>query len=314
MRNQTPIHKQQRTTQTQQRRSRPHNPSLVRRNQPSGQRTSPLRQMQQQTRQRQRRQRKNTPLPEKRRRTRQTTRRSHAHPTLRHMVNTPTAIPTKRKAGHRRKAGREREEKKTSNKKTQWCSGITCVLAELRAHYPEHQTTKRKRTEEKERRRQHTHTTAPPPNTNHHRHSTMTQPCHKDTHLNQQCCNSKHTERAGRYKRTRTMKERAGQRKVPDPTRTREHHNTRTTRPSTRVTKQTTRGHRYKHEGDANVRKGDHHHSTRPSTTMPPHHPRCHPTIHNEGGVNGGYPTTQRPRTDTHRLHHTHPAANSSMT
>ena len=65
MRNQTPIHKQ-RTTQTQQCRGRPHNPSLARRIQPPGQRQSIVRQMQQQTRQRQRRQRKSTPLPEKR--------------------------------------------------------------------------------------------------------------------------------------------------------------------------------------------------------------------------------------------------------
>lgn len=31
-----------------------------------------------------------------------------------------------------------------------------------------------------------------PPNTNHHRYSTMTQPCHKDTTLNQQYCDNKH--------------------------------------------------------------------------------------------------------------------------
>ena len=86
MRDQTPI-QQQRTTQTQLSRGRPHNPSLVRRIQPSRQRKSTLRQMQQQTRQRTRRQRQGTPLPEKRRRTRQTTHRSHANTTHRHMVN-----------------------------------------------------------------------------------------------------------------------------------------------------------------------------------------------------------------------------------
>ena len=66
MRSKTPIHKQERTTQTQLRRSRPHNPSITRRNQPPRQRQSAMRQMQQQTRQRQARQRKSTPLPEKR--------------------------------------------------------------------------------------------------------------------------------------------------------------------------------------------------------------------------------------------------------
>nr|DAK64307.1 MAG TPA: hypothetical protein [Caudoviricetes sp.] len=51
MRSKTPI-PQQWTTQTQQCRGRPHNPSITRRNQPPRQRQSPLRQMQQQTRQR----------------------------------------------------------------------------------------------------------------------------------------------------------------------------------------------------------------------------------------------------------------------
>ena len=86
MRSQTPI-QQQRTTQTQLSRSRPHNPSLVRRIKPSGQRASPLRKMQQQTRQRQARQRQSTPLSEKRGGTRQTTRSRHADTTLQHMVN-----------------------------------------------------------------------------------------------------------------------------------------------------------------------------------------------------------------------------------
>ncbi len=80
MRSQTPI-QQQRTTQTQQCRSRPHNPSLVRRIQSPRQRKSPLRQMQQQTRQRQGRQRKSTPLPEKRGGTRQTPYCCHANTT-----------------------------------------------------------------------------------------------------------------------------------------------------------------------------------------------------------------------------------------
>ena len=65
MRSQTPI-QQQRTTQTQLSRGRPHNPSFVRRIQPPRQRQGPLRQMQQQTRQRTRRKGKSTPLSEKR--------------------------------------------------------------------------------------------------------------------------------------------------------------------------------------------------------------------------------------------------------
>ena len=36
---------------------------------------------------------------------------------------------------------------------TQWCSGITCVLAGLRAHYPEHQHEERKRGRKEERKK-----------------------------------------------------------------------------------------------------------------------------------------------------------------
>ena len=118
MRNQTPI-QQQRRAQTQLSRSRPHNPSITRRNQPPRQRQSVMRQMQQQTRQRTRRQRKSTPLPEKPGRKRQTTRRRHAHRTHRHMV-APAAIPTNRKGGARRKAGKQekREEKRRQQEDT----------------------------------------------------------------------------------------------------------------------------------------------------------------------------------------------------
>lgn len=102
MRNQTPI-QQQRTTQTQLSRGRPHNPSLTRRIQPPRQRKSPLRQMQQQTRQRTRRKRQSTPLPEKRRRTRQTTHRSHANTTHRHMVNHPPQFQQKGRRGTKKR-------------------------------------------------------------------------------------------------------------------------------------------------------------------------------------------------------------------
>lgn len=97
----------------------------------------------------------------------------------------PTAIPNTERRGvkeRRRKAGHEEErrEEKTSNKGTQWCSGITCVLAWLRAHYPEHQHKEEEEEEEEERdrtRETSDETTHP----SHHRPSTMTQPCHKDT-------------------------------------------------------------------------------------------------------------------------------------
>ena len=114
MRNQTPI-QQQRTTQTQQRRSRPHNPSITRRIQSPGQRQSVMRQMQQQTRQRPRRQRQGTPLPEKRRRKRQTTRSRHANATHRHMVNTHRHS-NNRKGGVSRKARSGREKRRQDDK------------------------------------------------------------------------------------------------------------------------------------------------------------------------------------------------------
>lgn len=125
--------------------------------------------MQQQTRQRQRRQRKNTPLPEKRRRKRQTTRRCHANTTLRHVV-TP-AIPTKEKRMVKKSGEQSREEKtKLTTRETQRCSGITCVLARLRAHYPEHQHKRKKKTKRRGRQTTRPHTPTPT-----HRHSTTQQ-------------------------------------------------------------------------------------------------------------------------------------------
>ena len=164
MRSQTPI-QQQRTTQTQQRRGRPHNPSITRRNQPCRQRASPLRQMQQQTRQRQRRQRKSTPLPEKPGRKRQTTHRRHAHRTLLHMVNHhrhSKHTEERRKSEERR--GVEEKRRGEDSKGTCWCSGITCVLAGLRAHYPEHQHKRKDKTRQDKQQELHT--------PSHHRHST----------------------------------------------------------------------------------------------------------------------------------------------
>ena len=106
--------------------------------------------MQQQTRQRQGRQRQSTPLPEKREGTRQIPYCCHAHRTLQHMVNTHRYSKTEER--RRAKKGEERRSRGTNmEERTQWCSGITCVLAELRAHYPEHQhkEEERKRKTEK---------------------------------------------------------------------------------------------------------------------------------------------------------------------
>ena len=117
------------------------------------------------------------------------------------MVNHPPPFQQKKKSGGQRKTRREEKDKTNKEKrKTQWCSGITCVLAGLRAHYPEHQHR-----EEEKRKRKRKRTllsppshTALPPNTNHHRYPTMTQPCHKNTPLNQQHCDNKHTRGQGK--------------------------------------------------------------------------------------------------------------------
>ena len=166
MRDQAPI-QQQRTTQTQLSRGRPHNPSLVRRIQSPRQRKSPLRQMQQSTRQRTRRKGESTPLPEKRGRKRQTTHRSHANTTQQHVVNTHRHSNKRKTDGEERRGTEKRRENKTSKqqdkqttRETQWCSGITCVLAGLRAHYPEHHEQKRRRKGNGEdKRRDRTHRT-----------------------------------------------------------------------------------------------------------------------------------------------------------
>ena len=69
--------------------------------------------MQQQTRQRTTRERKNTPLPEKRGRTRQTTRSRHANTTHRHMVNQPPPFQQEERRGTKK------DEERRGGKRTQ---------------------------------------------------------------------------------------------------------------------------------------------------------------------------------------------------
>lgn len=72
-------------------------------------------------------------------------------------------------------------------------------------------------------------------------------------------------------------------------------------------------------EGEApHTRRGGQQHC-HPSLTMPPHHPLCHPTIHDgpthhheEGGTYRGCPTTRTAQTHTHHPHTTHPARNGA--
>ena len=172
--------------------------------------------------------------------------------------------------------------------------GDNCVLAELRAHYPEHRHNRRQR-QDKTRQDKTTR-----PHATRRRHSTITQHYHKDTTLNQQRRDSKHTERQSDAKG-------AAQHKVPDPPK---HGASQHAPPAIQHSHQANNKGRRQHvDGDTNGRQeGRHHTAALPSHSRPT--PQRHPTIHNapthhhdEGGAHRGYPTTQRPQTDTH--HHT---------
>ena len=184
MRNQTPI-QQQRTTQTQQCRGRPHNPSLARRIQPSGQRKSPLRKMQQQTRQRQRRKRASTPLPEKRGGTRQTTHRSHANTTHRHMVNHPPPFQTIERRGAK-KGGEHKEKRKRNNKRDAMVFGDNVRARKAARALPRTPTQRRRRgrqKEEKDKQRDLTPRHSTTHNTmRQYKTCTVITHCHHNTH------------------------------------------------------------------------------------------------------------------------------------
>ena len=116
-----------------------------------------------------------------------------------------------------------------------------------------------------------------PPNTNHHRHPTMTQPCHKDTHPNQQCCDSKNNEGRDKAK----MGSRTTQDARPNANTGTPHHAHH--RPSTRGAKRTTRG-------TPTPNKGGHQHWTGRSAILPPfhHHATPPPTTAPPTTMNGG--------------------------
>ena len=131
----------------------------------------------------------------------------------------------------------------------------------------------------------------------------MTQPCHKDTTLNQQCCDREHKEgERGRKRMTDTTSPRPAIHNTHPPTShcimpphtrqkrdenntkggTQSEHgdNTHTTRHSTGPQGKRQRGTPTHKTGDANTQRGGQrqyppftHHATPPSA-MPPHHPR----------------------------------------
>ena len=203
------------------------------------------------------------------------------------------------------------------------------MLAWLRAHYPEHhqqerQRRKKKTRQDKTRQDSKTTHTAIPPHTNHHRYSTMTQPCHKHTTLNQQCCDREHEDRSGKKKRiaeqdiahhhtpshfptcnTQHEKEQdntrgTGQRRMGNTmkrtgtTQRRGHHNTRHSRHST--------GTLDKLEGDANTQAGGPPPQHPPFNAMPP--PNDSPTHHHEWGESNRRIPHHTNTADTHSHPH----------
>lgn len=139
------------------------------------------------------------------------------------------------------------------------------------------------------------------PHANHHHYSTITQPCHKDTTLNQQCCDSKH-KREGGLDNTRGSRTMQGAQPNPKTG----HHTTTTPRHSI--------GTQGKRQGGRQCTDGGRQHSTgsqsrcRPSLTMPPtiryapHHPRRPHPPPRQGGSAQRIPHHTN-STDTHTTH-----------
>lgn len=109
------------------------------------------------------------------------------------------------------------------------------------------------------------------PITNHHRYSTMTQPCHKDTALNQQCCDSKHKGRRGTGQCKRDKSNLKGRTQSEHGDNTGTTHNQHTP-PFNKATGQTTRG-------TPTHRQGTPTFDGEASNTAALQSP-CHPTIH----------------------------------
>ena len=189
------------------------------------------------------------------------------------MVNHTPPFQTRGKTGEERRGAGRREQTTIGRKETQWCSGITCVLAELRAHYPEHQHEEEE--EEEDERQDHTHPS-------HHRYSTMTQPCRKTHTPNQQYCDSEHAEGAGEES-SRTQL--APTRNTPPP------FTTRTTTPPPSATRNT-RGSRTA-QGAEPIDTGHHntHHSRH--STPPPSEPEGDANTRTGGSVQHRPPFTR---------------------
>lgn len=127
-------------------------------------------------------------------------------------------------------------------------------------HNPQHNTTRQDKTRHILPPQHEWRTDVDTIPINHHHYSTMTQPCHKDTTLNQQCCNRKHnTEENSRTQFHNEVTHRYSQR----------HH--RTSPPTTKATS-------HKRKGSGTVRRGAGQCEGAPPQSErgdnTPHHPR----------------------------------------
>lgn len=165
----------------------------------------------------------------------------------------------------------------------------------------------------------------------------MTQPCHKDTALNQQCCDNEHKDRRGERgtvhpphfsthnKHGNTRQKRNGNdTRGTDNVKGGGRHNARcqpqpehgdNTQPTTPAIQ---RDHHANKRGTPHTRRGGQQHN-RPSLTTPPtiRHAAppsttAPPTTTTKGEAHRGYPTTRTAQTHTHHPHTTHPAMNSA--
>lgn len=167
------------------------------------------------------------------------------------------------------------------------------------------------------------------PNTHHHHYSPITQPCHKDTAPNQQCCDREHRRwkrgeeerriKEGKQCKTgKTMQEEREQCEE-DGDNTRQGDNTQPAPPAIQ------QGHRVNDKGTPTRRRPtDIQRGVSNTAALPhhaTHHPLCHPTIHDgpthhhdEGGTDRGYPTTRTAQTYTHHPHTAAPGKEHCVT
>ena len=216
------------------------------------------------------------------------------------MVNPSPPFHNNRKAGHEGKAGSGEEgRKKRTQQGNTMVFGVTCVLAELRAHYPEHQRQEEEEKEEDERRDHTPHT---------HRHSTTHNTMRQDKTCTviTRCHHNTHTTEM----RTTTRMVLGNTMKGPRGNASRGQHNDTPLPPFNKTTMRTRRGTPMTDgrvsaiaPAPPSIRRPSSQHAP-PSTTAPP------TTTARRG--RRGCPTPRTAQTRAHHPHTTHPARNSA--